>query len=151
VDDPEARRGQRAEHGRVLGDSVGDALAAAQAGADQVVGVLAVAVGAWRADGLAAVAARLAQNPVGLAAGRPDAPVAAVAVARLDVAPQPHGPGAIARRAQLRLEAIEGRPRRARDQLAGEFGSERDHAASRPLSWARSRASSASSARTRSR
>ena len=50
---------------RVLGHRVGDALAAAQAGGDQVVGVLAVALRARRADGLAAVPARLAQHPSG--------------------------------------------------------------------------------------
>ena len=44
---------------------VRDALAAPQAGADQVVGVLAVALRARRADGLAAVPARLAQHAVG--------------------------------------------------------------------------------------
>ena len=62
---------------------VRDALAAAQAGGDQVVGVLAVALRARRADRLAAVPARLAQHAVGLGVGRPHAPVA-VPVAGLD-------------------------------------------------------------------
>ena len=90
---------------------VGDALAAPQARADQVVGVLAVALGARRADGLAAVAARLTQDPVGLGARAPHPP-AAVAVTRLDVPHEAHGPRAVPRRAQLRLELGEVRARR---------------------------------------
>ena len=40
----EAGRGQGDEHGRVLGDGGGQALAASQSGGDEVVGVLAVAL-----------------------------------------------------------------------------------------------------------
>src|SRR5438034_5980595 len=67
VDVPEAWCGQCGEHERVGGHAVGYALAAAHAGADQVVGVLTVALRAGRADRLAPVAARLAQYPVRLA------------------------------------------------------------------------------------
>ncbi len=48
VDGAEARRGQRDEHGRVLGHAVGHAVAASEAGGDHVVGVL-IAVARLRA------------------------------------------------------------------------------------------------------
>jgi hypothetical protein len=67
-----------------------------------VVGVLAVALGAGWADGFAAVPARLSEDAVGLGVGRPQPP-AAVAVARLDLALQSDGAGAVARGAQLGL------------------------------------------------
>ena len=121
VHEPEARRRQRHEHRRVLGDRVRDALAAAQAGGDQVVGVLAVALRARRADGLAAVPARLAQHAVRLGVGRPHAPVA-VPVAGLDRA-RAAGPAARSSRtsaAAPQARGKSGRPARSassREQL----------------------------------
>jgi hypothetical protein len=50
VHEPEGRRGQGEEGGRVGGDGVGHALAAAQAGGDEVVGVPPVDLGAGGAD-----------------------------------------------------------------------------------------------------
>jgi hypothetical protein len=50
MDRPERRSGQRDEHGGVGGDGGADALAADQPGADQVVGVAAVGLGAAGAD-----------------------------------------------------------------------------------------------------
>ena len=69
VHEPEARCREGDEHGGVLNHDVGDALAAAEAGADEVVGVLAVALRARRADGFAAVAARLSEDAVGFGGG----------------------------------------------------------------------------------
>ncbi len=57
VDRAEARGGEGGEDARVGGDVFGDALAAAQAGGDQVEGVAAVDLGAGRAAGGAAVVA----------------------------------------------------------------------------------------------
>lgn len=57
VDRAEARCGEGGEDTRVGGDVFGDALAAAQAGGDQVEGVAAVDLGAGRAAGGAAVVA----------------------------------------------------------------------------------------------
>jgi hypothetical protein len=64
VDRPERRGGESDEHGRVRGDSRGDALAAGQPGADDVVGVAAVGLGAAGADGDAPVAAGFVDHPV---------------------------------------------------------------------------------------
>ena len=58
VDRAERRRGERGEHARVRGDRLGDALAASEAGADELAGVALVDGRAGGADGLAAVAAR---------------------------------------------------------------------------------------------
>jgi hypothetical protein len=55
----EAEGGEGREHGRVGGDGGGDAVAAADAGADELVGVARVGVGAGGAGGGAPVAARL--------------------------------------------------------------------------------------------
>ena len=92
VHGPEARRRQGHEHRRVPAHGVRDALAAPQAGADQVVGVLAVALRARRADRLAPVPARLAEHAVGLGLGRPHA-LDAVARRRSRSCPAA-GPGA---------------------------------------------------------
>ena len=51
------------------GDGGRDALAAAEAGAQQLVGVGAVPLGAGRADRGSAVPARLVEHPVGQVAG----------------------------------------------------------------------------------
>ncbi len=111
VHEPEARRRQRDEHRRVLGDRRRGRPCRRAARGDQLVGVAAVALGARRADGLAAVAARLAEDPVRLGVGRPDAPLA-VAVAGLDVALEADGAGAVPGGAQLRLKAREVWPAR---------------------------------------
>ena len=101
--DPEARCRERQEHGRVLSDRIRHAFAASEAGGDQVVGVLAVALSAGGAHGLAAVPARLAQHAVRLRVRRPHAPLA-VPIAHLDGAPEPDRPGTPARRAQPGVE-----------------------------------------------
>jgi hypothetical protein len=69
VDRPEGRRGEGHEQPRVGGDSLGQALAAAQPGGDQVPGVPAIGLGAGRADAGPAVAVRLEQHPVRLVLG----------------------------------------------------------------------------------
>src|SRR4029077_3719059 len=63
------RGGERDEQGRVGGDGGGDALAADESGADELVGVAAVGLGAAGAGGGAAVAARLVDHPVWHAEG----------------------------------------------------------------------------------
>ena len=65
VDRAERRGGEGGEHRRVVRRPVGDAFAADQAGADDLVGVALVELGAGRADRGAAVAARLVDHPVG--------------------------------------------------------------------------------------
>ncbi len=64
VDRPEGRGGEGRENGRVGGDTFGDAFAADQPGADDVVGVAAVGLGAGRARGQAAVAAGLVDHAI---------------------------------------------------------------------------------------
>ena len=96
VNRPEARRRQRGEDHRVLGDAVRHALAAAHPGGDQVVGVLAVALGARGTDRLAPVPARLPEHAVGLVARRPHRMPAPVRAAGLHVSLQPDRPGAVA-------------------------------------------------------
>jgi hypothetical protein len=61
--------GEGGEHGRVRGDGLGDALATDQPGADDVVGVAAVGLGAGAADRVAAVPACLVDHLVGYVAG----------------------------------------------------------------------------------
>ena len=63
VDQAERRRGEGDEHARVVRDGGGDALAAGKPGADELVGVGAVDLGAGRAAG----------GPAGLAGDRQDA------------------------------------------------------------------------------
>jgi hypothetical protein len=115
VSDPERRRGQRCEHGRMVGHGVGDALAALQPGDDQVPGVAAVTLGTRPADRLTSISARLAQQPVRLVVCRPHLPAAAVLVADLHAALQPDGALAVARGAKLRLKRPVVRPREARE------------------------------------
>ena len=69
VDRAERRRGQGDEHARVVGDGGGDALAAGQPGADELVGVGAVDLGAGRAAGGAAGLAGDRQDAAGLVDG----------------------------------------------------------------------------------
>src|SRR5215216_4990956 len=72
-----------------------DALAAAEAGGDQVPGVAAVGLGAGRADGCAAVAAGLERHAVRLVLGGVGlADLAGALVGLLDAAGQPHRVGA---------------------------------------------------------
>ncbi len=61
--------GEGGEHARVRGDGVGDAFAAGQPGADELVGVAAVGLGAGRADRGAAVPARDVEHLVGQGVG----------------------------------------------------------------------------------
>jgi hypothetical protein len=91
VHDPERRCCERREERRVPGHGVGDAFAAFEAGRDEVVGVAAVALRARPADRLPPVAARLSEDPVRLAVGRPDLPAPAVPVADIDAPLQADG------------------------------------------------------------
>src|SRR5262249_62238787 len=61
--------GEGCEHGWVGGDGVGDAFAANQARADQVVGVASVSLGTGGADRVPAVPARFVDDLVGHVAG----------------------------------------------------------------------------------
>ena len=95
VDRAEGRGGEGDEHGRVGGDGRGDALAADEPGADEVVGVAAVGLGAAGAGGGAPVAARLVDHPVRHADGGDGAQeLAGGGVDVADVAAQPDGAGA---------------------------------------------------------
>ena len=70
VDGAEGGCGQGGEHARVGGDGVGDAFAAGQPGADELVGVGAVHLGAgWAAGGAAGLACNR-QDPAGFVDGR---------------------------------------------------------------------------------
>ncbi|GFJ76468.1 hypothetical protein Phou_006480 [Phytohabitans houttuyneae] len=64
VHEAERGSGQGREDGRMAGHVFGDAFAADEAGADELVGVALVALGAGGADGGAAVAARLVDHPI---------------------------------------------------------------------------------------
>jgi hypothetical protein len=92
VYDPEAWRGQRREDRRMASYRVGHAFAAPEAGGDELPGVAAVALRARPADRLAPVPARLSEQPVRFAVGRPDLLAAAVAVADVDPALEADGP-----------------------------------------------------------
>ena len=95
MDGPEGRGGERGEQGRVGGDGGGDALAADEPGADELVGVAAVGFGAAGAGGGAAVAARLVDHPVRHAdRGDGAQELAGGGVDVADVAAQPDGAGA---------------------------------------------------------
>src|SRR5207249_2414201 len=72
VHDAEGGGGEGGEVGVVAGDGVGDAFAADQEGAQDLVGVAAVGFGAGRADGGAAVAAGFVEVPVGQLVGVAD-------------------------------------------------------------------------------
>ena len=65
----EAGCGEGGEHARMRGHGLGDALAAGQAGADDLPGVVLVDLGAGRADVLAAVAAGDQQHAAGFGVG----------------------------------------------------------------------------------
>jgi len=69
VDGTERGRGQGDEDAGVLGDGGGDALAAGEPGADELVGVGAVDLGAGRAAGGAAGLAGDRQDAAGLVDG----------------------------------------------------------------------------------
>src|SRR5262245_17599011 len=90
VDHAERRCRQRHEHSGMLRDGLGDALAAAQPGCDELVRIAAVSLRARPADGLAPVATRLAQHAVRLAVRAPDDLPVSAAAARLDRAAQPN-------------------------------------------------------------
>jgi hypothetical protein len=64
VDGSEGGGGEGNERGRVLGDRLGDAFAALESGEDELVGVAPVGFCAGGADGGAAVAAGLVEDPV---------------------------------------------------------------------------------------
>ena len=69
VDGAEGGCGQRGEHARVLGHGGRDALATGQPGADELVGVGPVDLGAWWAAGGAAGFARDGQDAAGFVDG----------------------------------------------------------------------------------
>jgi hypothetical protein len=69
VDRPEGWCGEGEEYGRVFGDLRGDAFAAGQARADELVGVGAVGLGAGRAAGCAAGLAGHAEHAAGFVCG----------------------------------------------------------------------------------
>jgi len=90
------------------GDRFGDAFAACQPGSDDLPGIAFVDLGAGRADVLAAVAARDAQDPAGLAGGVIDAGfLAGDPIDGVDAAVQAHGVGAVAGGGELGLPAGE--------------------------------------------
>src|SRR6266536_2867579 len=69
VDGPEAGGGEGGEHARMPGHGLRDALAASQAGADDLLGVLLVDAGAGRADVLTAVTTGDQQDLAGFGVG----------------------------------------------------------------------------------
>ncbi len=102
VHQPEARRGQRDEHAPdAPATESGTPLPPRRPGGDQVIGVLAVALGARRADRLAPVPARLAQHAVRLASPS-TTPRQRPSSSHVSTCPrQPDRPRAIAGRSQL--------------------------------------------------
>ena len=117
VDRAERRRGQRDEDARMVGDGGGDALAAGQPGADELVGVGAVDLGAGRAAGGAAGLAGDRQDAAGLVDG--GVAVDQFAGAAVDVV------GAAAQ--QNRLQAPSGVP----DGTCGDRGGQRRYSSRR--------------------
>src|SRR6266536_4687605 len=106
VDAAKRRRGEGREHGRMGADRGGQALAAGRAGVDELVGVLAVDLGARLAACRPARAARLQHDPVRLVGRVEDGPDLAACRVRLrDGAVKPYRPLAAARRAGLALPA----------------------------------------------
>src|SRR5262245_8770846 len=69
VDRAERWRGQRGEHAWMGGDGIGNAFAAAQPSADELVGVSPVDLGAGRTLGGTASLTRDGQDPAGLVDG----------------------------------------------------------------------------------
>ena len=113
VDRAERRRGEGGEHARVRGDRLGDALAAGQAGADELPGVALVDRRAGRADGLAAVAARDVQHSPVLGGGVVDrGEFAGGQVDGVDAAAQPDRVRAVRRRWRAGVPRRGSRPRR---------------------------------------
>ena len=95
VDGAEGGGSEGGEDGGVGGDGGGDAFAACQSGADEVVGVAAVGFGAAGAGGGAAVAAGLVDHLVGQVVGGDGVQqLAGIRVDVLEVAVQPDGAGA---------------------------------------------------------
>jgi hypothetical protein len=95
VDRAEGRGGEGDEYCRVSGDVRGDAFAADQPGADDVVGIAAVGLGAAGARGGSPVSAGLVDRPVRHAdRGDGAQQFAGYGVDVLDVAVQPDGAGA---------------------------------------------------------
>jgi hypothetical protein len=117
VDRAERRRGQGDEDARVVRDSGGDALAAGEPGADELVGVSAVDLGAGRAAGGAAGLAGDGQDAAGLVDG--GVAVDQFAGAAVDVV------GATAQ--QNRLQAPSGVP----DGTCGDRGGQRRYSSRR--------------------
>ena len=103
----EPGRGERQEDHRMPRDSLGNALAAAHPRGDELERVTATRPRAARAHCLAPVAAALQQRLVRLAHGRDHrANLAGLQIDRINPATQADRPSAVARRAQLPLEAL---------------------------------------------
>src|SRR6266498_3718651 len=100
--------GEGGEHARMPGDGLGDALAAGQAGTDDLLGVLLVDAGAGRADVLAAVAAGDQQDLAGFSVGVVHgAGLAGGAVDGVDAALEADRAGAVAGGGELMFPAVE--------------------------------------------
>ena len=124
VDGSEGGGGEGGEDGRVGGDVGGDAFAAGQPGADEVVGVAAVGLGAAGADGGAPVAAGLVDHAVGHAEGGDGAQqLASGGVDVADVAAQPDRAGAGGGVPDvIEPGVISGGVQRGEDAFVGELG-----------------------------
>jgi hypothetical protein len=117
VDGAEAGRGKGHEQPRVRADRVGEALATAQAGGDELPGVAAVGLRAGRADALAAVAAGLEQHAAGFVVGGVDlADLAGGGVGLVDAASEADRVGAVVGAADL------GQPVGQPGRILGWFG-----------------------------
>ena len=112
MDRAERRCGEGGEHARVGGDGVGDALAAGQAGPDELAGVALVDGRAGRADRLAAVAAGDVQHAAGFGRGSvvDGGEFAGGQVDRVDAAAQPDRVRAVPGRGELAFPGQEVRP-----------------------------------------
>jgi hypothetical protein len=149
VDGAEGGRGERGKHAWMAGHGGGDALAAGQPGADQLVGIGAVDLGAGRTAGGAAGLAGDGQDPAGLvssgvavdqfAGGAVDVIDAATQQNRLQAAARAAGGGCTSRdRGQERCSS--------RQALAGGMDERRQpHARRGSLGFADQRCSAASS------
>ena len=105
---PEAGGGEGGEHARMRGDGLGDALAAGQAGADDLAGVVLVDRGAGGADVLAAVAAGDQEHAAGFGVGVVhDAGLAGGAVDGVNAALEADRAGAVAGGGELGFPAVE--------------------------------------------
>ena len=138
VDGSEARSGQRREHRGMLGDGVRDALAAPQAGGDELVGVAAVGPRAGRADGFTAIAAALQQRLIRLTdGGERGSHLSGRGVDGVDAAAQPDRPAAVAGGPQLAIKAL---PLLGVRSALEDVGDERPGRVGRPAVMARPRA-----------